>query len=61
MSTQSFSYEISFQGFFLNLAVLESPAKADKWRRTDRVLFCVASAILCWMAFVRLAELMIGG
>jgi hypothetical protein len=61
MSTQSFADDLSFHGFFLNLADLEMPAKAHKWRRLDRVLFCAGSAILCWMAFVRLAELLIGG
>jgi hypothetical protein len=61
MSTQPFTDDRSFKGFFLNLGDGGASAAVDKWRRSDRVFFCAASGILCWMAFVRLAELMIGG
>ncbi|MDO6413638.1 hypothetical protein Q4F19_04515 [Sphingomonas sp. BIUV-7] len=59
MPTQSFSDDHRFQGFFLNLA--ERDAKmAGKWRRSSRLLFCMASAIASWLIFVSLAEIMIG-
>ncbi|QJU57639.1 hypothetical protein HL653_07400 [Sphingomonas sp. AP4-R1] len=61
MSTQSFSGDIRFQPFFLNFADLNMPGDSEKWRRTDRVIFCTVSAIACWMIFARLAGLVIGG
>jgi hypothetical protein len=61
MPTQSFTDDRSFKGFFLNLGGGGAPVGVGEWSRSERVLFCAASAILCWMAFVRLAELMILG
>jgi hypothetical protein len=61
MSTQSFTDDRGFKGFLLNLGDGGASAAAEKWRRSERVLFCAISAVLCWMAFVRLAELMILG
>jgi hypothetical protein len=61
MSTQSLSGDIRFQAFFLNLSDLNSPSDSEKWQRTHRIIFCAASAIACWMIFLRLAGFMIGG
>jgi hypothetical protein len=61
MSAQPFTDDRSFKGFLLNLGGGEASAAAGKWRRSDRVFFCVVSGLLCWMGLVRFAELMIGG
>lgn len=61
MSTQSFTDDRGFKGFWLNLGDGGASAAAGKWSRSERVLFCAISAIVCWTAFVHLAELMILG